>query len=297
MTVFNLGSINIDLVYTVKSFPGAGETLRATNFQRLPGGKGANQSLALAAAGAEVVHIGAIHRRDEWLGRNLADAGVDIGAVQKSETSTGHAVVMVNAAGENQIVLHPGANAEIDMSLATEAISKAGARDWALLQNETNGGAEFVAAARKAGMNVAYSAAPFDAEITLDLLPRVDLLIVNDGEAAALMKATGLKAAELGVEHLVITRGGDGAEYHGPEGPLRSPAFPVIAVDTTGAGDCFTGYFLATVASGGGIAEALHRASAAGALQVTRLGAAGAIPAAGDVTALMGTMGAGKGES
>lgn len=283
MPVFNLGSINIDLVYTMPHFPLPGETLAATGFQRLPGGKGANQSVALAAAGAEVFHIGALHGDDEWLADDLRGKGVDLSHLQVSNTPTGHAIVMVDAAGENQIILYPGANAEIDMARATKALGKAGTGDWALLQNETNGGAEFVKAARKAGMKIAYSAAPFDPDIALELLPDVDLLIVNAIEAEALMQATGRDAASLGVDHLVITRGGDGAEYFGTEGHFSQQAFAVDVVDTTGAGDCFFGYFLAALDTGSGAEKALNRAVAASALQVTRPGAAHAIPGADEV--------------
>lgn len=284
MAVFNLGSINIDLVYTMKAFPVPGETLAAAAFQRLPGGKGANQSVALAAARANVFHIGAMHRDDVWLSEYLAETGIDLSHLQKGETPTGHAIVMVNAEGENQIILNPGANAAIDMARATATLADAGPDDWALLQNETNGGAEFVAAARKAGMKIAYSAAPFEADVTLELLPQVDLLIVNAIEAEALMAATGTDAAGLGVDHLVITRGGDGAEYYGIAGHHARQAHAVKVVDTTGAGDCFFGYFLATLDAGGDAPTALARAVAASALQVTRPGAAMSIPTAAEVT-------------
>lgn len=278
MTIFNLGSINIDLIYRVTHFPAPGETMTTLEHERMLGGKGANQSIALARAGADIRHIGATRAEDGWLRAEMRRAGVDISGVQNSDLATGHAIVTVSADGENQIMLYPGANHTIDMARASEALAKAGPADWALLQNETNGAGEFVAAARERGMKIAYSAAPFDAELTASLLPQTDLLVVNEGEAAALSDMLGKPAAEAGIPHLVVTRGGDGADYAGVDGTLHSPAFAVTPVDTTGAGDCFFGFLLAGMAGGKPIETALREASAAAAIQVTRPGAAAAIP-------------------
>jgi ribokinase len=286
MTVFNLGSINIDLVYTVPHFPAPGETLTTLDYQRMLGGKGTNQSIALARAGSEVVHIGAAHVKDDWIRDEMHTAGVDISAVQTCQTATGHAVVSVSSDGENQILLWPGANHAIDMNAAITTLESATAGDWALLQNETCGGDEFVAAARARGLKVAYSAAPFDAEVTARLLPHTDLLVVNEVEAAALTEMLGRPPAAAGLPHLVITKGSSGADYYGEHdgthddegGSLHQPAFKVSPVDTTGAGDCFFGYLLAGIAEGGDMASSLRLASAAAALQVTHHGATAAIP-------------------
>ena len=278
MTIFNLGSINIDLIYCVTHFPAPGETMTTLEHERMLGGKGANQSIALARAGADIRNIGATRAEDGWLRAEMRRAGVDISGVQNSDLATGHAIVTVSADGENQIMLYPGANHTIDMARASEALAKAGPADWALLQNETNGAGEFVAAARERGMKIAYSAAPFDAEVTASLLPQTDLLVVNEGEAAALSDMLGKPAAEAGIPHLVVTRGGDGADYAGIDGTLHSPAFAVTPVDTTGAGDCFFGFLLAGMAGGKPIETALREASAAAAIQVTRPSAAAAIP-------------------
>ena len=289
MTVFNLGSINIDLVYTVPHFPAPGETLTTLDHQRTLGGKGANQSIALARAGGDVRHIGATNREDEWLRAEMRGAGVGMSGVQDSSLATGHAIVSVSVDGENQILLFPGANHDIDMDDANATLDQAGDGDWALLQNETNGGAEFVAAARHRGLKLAYSAAPFDAEITAGLLPHTDLLIVNEGEAEALAAMLGRPATAAGIPHLVITRGGDGADYTGEAGSFQQPAFGVDVVDTTGAGDCFFGYFLAELAVGVAVPQALRLASAAGALHVTRQGAGAVIPDRADVEAFLAT--------
>jgi ribokinase len=278
MTIFNLGSINIDLFYTVPHFPAPGETLASLDHRRALGGKGANQSIALARAGAPVVHIGATSPEDGWIRSEMREAGVDIGDIQDSDDATGHAVVTVSVDGENQILLCPSANATIDMGRAVAVLNAAQPGDWALLQNETNGAETFVEAARGRGLKLAYSAAPFDAAVTASLLPHTDLLIVNEGEAAALGEMLGRPPEESGVPHLVITRGGEGADYHGEAGHIHQPAFAVTPVDTTGAGDCFFGYFLAGMARGDAIDHTLRLAAAAAALQVTQHGAAAAIP-------------------
>ena len=283
MIVYNLGSINIDQVYTVPHFPQAGETLATLSYMRALGGKGANQSIALAQAGAQVTHIGAIHPADNWLITEMQSYGVDCSAVQHSEAATGHAIVAVNTAGENQILLHAGANAAIDIPAAITLLDQASHEDWALLQNETNGAADFVAAAKAKGVKIAYSAAPFDANVALALLPDLDLLVVNEGEAAALAAATNTAPDQLGVPHLVITKGAEGATYYDGTCVLTQQAFPVEAIDTTGAGDCFYGYFLAALIAHEPIERALQQATAASALQVTKAGAAEAIPSKADV--------------
>jgi ribokinase len=242
------------------------------------GGKGANQSIALARAGAIVRHIGATNAEDKWLRAEMSNAGVDIGGVQDSGLATGHAIVSVSDDGENQILLYSGANHDIDLPAAIAQLDAAGEGDWALLQNETNGADEFVEAARARGMKLAYSAAPFDAAITARLLPETDLLVVNEVEAAALSDMLGTPAKDAGIPHLVVTRGGDGANYDGIAGSFHVPAFSVTPVDTTGAGDCFFGYLLAAMAADRPMEQAMAEAAAAAAIQVTRPGAAAAIP-------------------
>jgi ribokinase len=164
------------------------------------------------------------------------------------------------------------------MDRACAVLDDAVAGDWALLQNETNGADSFVAAARKQGLKLAYSAAPFDASVVLDLLPHTDLLVVNEGEAAALGGALGKPVESAGIPHLVITLGSAGATYHGVSGTLVQPAFSVDVVDTTGAGDCYLGYLLAGMAAGDDIADAMAAAAAAAALHVSRPGTGAAIP-------------------
>jgi ribokinase len=279
MAVYNLGSINIDHIYTMPHLVGPGETLAATSYASALGGKGANQSVAIARAGGVVHHAGMIHSRDDgWLS-SMVSAGVNIDHILRGDSPTGHAIVAVDdKTAENQIILAPLSNASLPEELITDFLADAGEGAWALTQNETNLTAPFLREAKSKGLNVCYSAAPFVAEITAALLPLVDLLIVNAVEAEDLSAHCGSPLKDLGIRHLIVTLGGEGARYIGSEGEFAVPAIPVKAVDTTGAGDTYLGYVLAGIDGGASIADAMKTASHAAAVQVTRPGASAAIP-------------------
>lgn len=289
MTIYNLGSINIDHAYHVPNLPRPGETVAATALITGLGGKGANQSIAIARAGGQVTHIGAVGPDGGWTVEALRAAGVDTGAVRVIDVPTGHAMITVDAAAENAIVLFPGANSRIDEEQVSAALQKAGPGDWLLLQNETNGGVAAARAARAKGLRVAYCAAPFDADAVAEILSFVDLLAVNEGEAAQL-RADLPRAALEGCD-LLVTYGARGAAYIAADQTVKTRAFKVDPVDTTGAGDTFLGYALAGFDDGMTVEAALRRASAAAALQVTRAGAAEAIPLACEVAEFLAAQG------
>lgn len=287
MAIYNLGSVNIDHVYRVPHLPEPGETLASISFKSGLGGKGANQSIAVARAGGQVFHIGAIGVDGGWLADQMTDAGVDTQNLSVIDVPTGHAIINVDDAAENVIVLFTGANRALTEAMVNEALNGAGAGDWLLLQNETNLGVYAAKAAKARGMRVAYAAAPFDAEAAVEMLPVTDLLAVNDIEAAQLSEALGVDAADLPVPQVLITRGAEGATLQTGGDVIAVDAFRVEPVDTTGAGDTFLGYFLATLDKGETPRNALVQASAASALQVTKAGAAEAIPLAADVNAFL----------
>ncbi len=286
MTIFNLGSINIDYIYRLPHLPVAGETLAALSFRAALGGKGANQSIAIARAGGTVSHGGMVSSSDEhWL-KILADDGVNLDAVIRGDLPSGHAIVAVDAAsGENQIILNPASNQAIDKSVIPLLLETAAVGDWALAQNETNLTTDFLHEAKKRGLRICYSAAPFVASVVADLLPIVDLLIVNEVENRALLDH--LAGAGIGVAHLIVTKGSAGATYQGIDGTFDCPAVPVQAVDTTGAGDTYLGYVLAALDAGGSMVDAMGIAAAAAAIQVTKSGASEAIPYVKDVNAII----------
>lgn len=288
MRVFNLGSINIDHIFRLGHFPAPGETLTAQDYLCCLGGKGANQSLALALGGAQVLHIGRMAAPDEHFISPLQRAGVCLDQVATDAKASGSAVVLVDQeSGENQIIINPGANQQIASAQIDMALAQASAGDWALAQNETNNVSQFLQQAKSRGMNVCYSAAPFVAETALALLPHTDLLIVNQIEAAALASALDCPLDKIPVPHLVITLGADGARYIGEDGDWSLPSPKVEAVDTTGAGDTFLGFMLASLTNGVSMRTAMHQALAAAALQVTRKGTADAIPSLDEVKQFM----------
>ncbi|ARE40616.1 Ribokinase [Rhodovulum sp. P5] len=284
MTVYCLGSINADHVYSVPHLPVPGETIAAHGLTRGLGGKGANQSVAAARAGADVVHIGAVGPDGDWAVARLAGFGIDTAPVAVVEDPTGHAIINVGADGENAIVIYPGANLRQGDARIAAALAQAGPGDTLLLQNETSHQVQAACLAAAQGLRVIYSAAPFDLDAVASVLPHVSLLAVNAIEAAQLDAAFG---AARGAE-VIVTEGAQGACWRFDGGEVRVPAFPVQAVDTTGAGDCFIGSVAAALDRGLDRAGALRFASAAAALQVTRLGTADAIPSRTEVEAFLG---------
>lgn len=288
MAVFNLGSINIDHFYRVPHLPLPGETLAVDSYHRGLGGKGANQSVAALRAGAKVVHIGAIGADDAWIADQLSAQGLSLDAIARVPAATGHAVIAVDPAGENAILIHPGANRAQSPEVIARALALAGPGDSLMLQNETSHQSLAAKAARARGLRVFYSAAPFDLPPLLEVLGHVTHLLVNALEAEALMRETGTALADLPVEAVIVTRGAAGAEWISSDAaPLFVPAFKVRPIDTTGAGDCFAGSLVAGLDRGLPPAEALRYAAAAAALQVTREGTAEAMPTRAETEAFL----------
>ncbi|NOX39577.1 MAG: ribokinase [Alphaproteobacteria bacterium] len=278
MAIFNLGSINADYFYGLDHLPAAGETLAADDFIVGLGGKGANQSIAAVFGGAKVIHMGAIGTDGIWARDRLGEIGVDVEHVAVLEMPTGHAIINVDREGENSIVIFSSANVAQDEERIRAALDLARKDDVCILQNETNLVRFTAELAHQKGMRVIYSAAPFDADHAAGVLPFVDLLVVNEVEAAQLSQALGVGADKLPVPEVLITKGGDGAEYRAGATEISVAAFEVQPVDTTGAGDTYLGFFVAGIDAGIDIKGAMTFAAAAAAIQVTRQGTAEAIP-------------------
>lgn len=285
MAIFNLGSINADLFYRVPHLPAPGETLAATSFSRGLGGKGANMSVAAARAAARCVHIGAVGADGAWAVQRLMEYGVYTQHIVTLGADTGNALIAIDEAGENNIILYPGANQRIPPDHVRAALDDAGPSDIFLTQNETNLQREAAEIASGKGMRVAYAAAPFDAEAVKSVLPLLDLLFLNEVEARQLQEATGLAPDALPVRDVIVTLGGQGARWHNTDvGETRHfPAVEVTPVDTTGAGDTFTGYVLAGLDRGLPMPQAIGQAMIAAAIMVTRQGTADVIPDLRDV--------------
>lgn len=272
---YNLGSINLDLVYQVPHFPVPGETLMSTDFRRYPGGKGLNQSVAMARAGASVVHIGACGPDADFCLQELSDAGVEL-AVDQTRPVSGQGVIYVDPTGENQIVLLPAANLEITPQQISQGLRAMDCQDWLVLQNETNLQVEAARQASGLGARVAYSAAPFESYAMAEIMPHVDLVAMNQGESEQAMLALGSQPERWGCQ-VLITLGSQGSKFFDGQQWFEQAAMAVEPVDTTGAGDTFFGYFIAHLDQAGP-QQALNLATRASAIQITRPGAASAIP-------------------
>lgn len=287
MTIWNLGSVNADMVYRLPHLPGPGETLAAFGFQKGLGGKGANMSVAGARAGSRVELIGAIGVDGAWMRDRLAEYGVGVSHLAMAGETSGHAIIAVDAQGENQIVILPAANLLIDEDAVHRALDAAGPGDIAVCQNETNVQVVFARAARARGLRVAYAAAPFTVDAVQAILPEIDLLILNEVEARQMETALSCGIDALPVRDVVVTLGAEGCRWIDTKsGENRIFPTPKVEVlDTTGAGDTFTGFLLAGLDQGLGMAQAIDGALRAAAVMVTRLGTADVIPTQAEVTA------------
>ena len=281
-----LGSVNMDLVTTTPHLPAAGETVLGTSFRTVPGGKGANQAMAAARAGGAVTFIGAVG--DDQFGYALTEAlrsgGVDVNQLRQTHGASGIAAIAVDENAENNIVVVPGANGTVVGLTDTdrEAIRAAGIL---VCQLEIPLSAVVSAAGVAAAANVPVLLNPSPARaLPAELLAAVSLLVLNEGEADTIGKD-----ALAAVAHVVITLGRAGAHYRGSEAEFDVPAPPVTAIDTTGAGDAFTGALALAWASGLDPRAALQRACAAGALATTIAGAGGSAPDAARIDELVGS--------
>ncbi|WP_457650790.1 ribokinase [Profundibacter sp.] len=285
MTIYNLGSINADHFYQVSHLPDPGETLAADAFSTGLGGKGINQSVAAAQAGSKVVHIGAVGPDGQWAVDRIAGFGIETQHIQRVETPTGHAIINVDAGGENAIVIFSGANNCQSVMQIEQVLGGADKGDILLLQNETTLQAEAAKIAHDRGLKVIYSAAPFSVEAVRNVMEYVTILMMNQVESEQLCAGLETDLASLPVSEIIVTKGSNGAMWLQPETGETSytPSFPVKPVDTTAAGDTFAGYVAAGLDQGMNVQDAMRRASAAAALKVTRKGTADVIPSADEV--------------
>ena len=276
--ILNIGSLNLDYVYAVPHFVAAGETLLATRRDVFAGGKGLNQTVAAARAGAQVFHGGAVGADGDMLLDLLRDAGADVSAVSRVDVPTGHAIIEVNPQGENSIIILGGANRAVSPETVEAALAKVDAGDILLLQNEINGLDAIIRRAADKGLRILFNPAPMEAAVKELPLHLLDTLIVNEGEGRALGGDMDALRAAYPRQKILLTQGSRGATLWTGSERLFQPAFPVKAVDTTAAGDCFLGYYAAALAENLPYADALRLASAASALAVQRQGAAPSIP-------------------
>jgi len=282
--ILNFGSLNIDHVYQVEHIVRPGETLPSASYQVFAGGKGANQSAALAKAGAAVFHAGRVGPEGGWLVEKLAGLGADMRYTVEDQAPTGHALIQVDTQGRNAIVLFPGCNQRLDEAQIDSTLADFGPGDLLLLQNEVNQLPHLMRRARDRGLRICFNPAPFTPQVQEYPLELVDILVLNEVEGEGL---SGKQEPRGVVEALVrryprasivLTLGAEGVLYSSPQECFHVPAQQVQAADTTAAGDTFIGYFLVGLAAGQAPRQAAQRACRAAALCVGRPGAMDSIP-------------------
>ena len=288
MRILNFGSLNLDYVYSVEHFVQPGETLAALSRAVKAGGKGLNQSVALARAGAAVSHAGCLGTGGGPLKDLLEENNVNTDYLLSVPEMQGHTVIQVDPQGENSILLFGGSNRCVPSSHILNVISCFGKGDWLLLQNEINQIPMIVDLAYENGMNIVLNPSPYDAGLNEVDLEKLDWLLVNEIEAEQISgeKDPDKVWNKLHEKHkqlsLLITLGGRGSlawqVSNGLVESVRVDAVHVSPVDTTAAGDTYTGYFIAGLAEGKPLRQCMDLASRAAAIAVTRPGAAESIP-------------------
>ena len=286
MNILSFGSLNLDKVYRVPHFVGPGETLSGLSLAEHCGGKGLNQSVAMAKAGGRVWHAGCVGRADGGpLLEMLADSGVDTSLVRQLDQPTGHAIIQVDESGQNCILLYGGANQAITTGQIDETLERFQAGDLLVLQNEINNLPYLMEAAARRGLAIVLNPSPMDEKIAGYPLEYVDYFLLNEieagdicgtqGEGEELLEKLGEKFPKA---KIVLTLGGDGSMYRDGGLVLKQPIYRVPVVDTTAAGDTFTGFFIGGLMLGEEPKEALDHAAKAAAIAVSRPGAAPSIP-------------------
>ena len=284
MKVLNIGSMNLDLVYTVDHIVQPGETEASVSMNTFLGGKGMNQSVALAKAGVEVYQGGMIGEDGQPFLDACAEYGVHADYIRKLPGKSGHAVIQIDKNAQNCILLYGGANQMLTEEYVDEVLSHFGAEDMLLLQNEVNQLPYIVDRAYEKGMQIALNPSPFNEKLDAVDMTKISLFLLNEVEGNQVTGETEPEAIIAKMQALyphakiVLTLGKDGAMYAEGDQRVYQPIFPVKAVDTTAAGDTFTGYFLAGMADGMSVADTLKMSAKASSIAVTRAGAVPSIP-------------------
>jgi len=287
MKVLNFGSLNIDYVYDVDNFVKKGETISSKTLNVFCGGKGLNQSVALARAGAEVYHAGMIGEDGKFLLDLLKEAGVNIdNVVIRDDIRTGNAIIQRDKSGDNCIILFSGANRSITKDYVDRVLSGFKEGDYIVLQNEISELPYIVENAHKIGMKIVLNPSPMDEKIRELNLDYVDYFLLNETEALKLseieefdskkcMKKLISRFENAGI---LITLGDKGSIYSDGKINVEQSVVKTEVVDTTAAGDTFTGYFVSGILAGKEMKTVIKEATVASSITVSRIGAAPSIP-------------------
>ena len=290
MKVLNFGSLNIDYVYSLDHFVQKGETISSEALHIFPGGKGLNQSVALGRAGVSVSHAGAVGKDGDFLLELLKESCVDTKYIQVLEgVQTGTAIIQNDKSGDNCIILYSGANHQITKEQIANTISDFEKGDFLVLQNEINGMDSIVRVAEEKGLKIVLNPSPMNEKILGLPLQYVDYFVLNEVEAAQILGLDNIseKDGEKFVRELhdayprakiVLTLGAEGSIYFDGEKLYRQRAYKTEVVDTTAAGDTFSGFFIAGILRGDTVEQAMDTAARAAGIAISRPGAAPSIP-------------------
>lgn len=291
MKVLNIGSMNLDHVYTVDHIVEPGETQSSTQLQLFLGGKGMNQSVALAKAGVEVYQGGMIGEDGSVFLDACQEYGIHADYIRTVDARTGHAIIQIDKNAQNCILLYGGANQALTEAYVDEVISQFDSGDILLLQNEVNLLPYIVDRGYAQGMKIVLNPSPFDDKLKAVDMTKISLFLLNEIEGYQL---TGCREPDAIIDSIrerfphaavVLTLGSDGAVYADQSCKHFQPIFPIKAVDTTAAGDTFTGYFIAGLAQGMEIPDILRMSAKASSIAVSRAGAVPSIPYRDEVIA------------
>ena len=284
MKILNIGSLNIDYVYQVDHMVAPGETLMASKRDVYCGGKGLNQSIAMSRAGLQVNHAGCIGAEGMMLTDLLKENDVNVDAVEVLMESTGHAIIQVDTTGQNCILLYGGANRLLTKEYIDDVLKDYGENDILLLQNEVNNLDYIIDSAYEKKMKIILNPSPYDSALDACDMTKISLFLLNEVEGKQM---TGYDKPEDILTQLskiypnaevVLTLGENGSVYQCEGKRYAQKAYSVDAIDTTAAGDTFTGYFIAGMVEGKSPKECLDLAAKASSIAVTRQGAAPSIP-------------------
>lgn len=282
--ILNFGSLNIDTVYSLPRIVRPGETLSATSIDEFVGGKGFNQSIALSRAGAAVSHAGKIGKDGKKLLECLLGEGIDCKHLITSAGLSGHALIQREPSGQNSIILYGGTNQEVSKEEIDSALADYSEGDILISQNEISNVPYLLKKAAEKKMLIALNPSPIDDEILSLSLDDITWLFINEIEGHDYTQKSNPKDIIKALRErypkikILLTLGTEGAVYSDAKQTLEHPSYKVSAVDTTGAGDTFLGYFIGSVSTGLSAEEALKTASLAAALTVTKAGAMPSIP-------------------
>lgn len=284
MKILNMGSLNYDYVYSVSHIVKPGETILSRNMETFCGGKGLNQSVALARAGEKVYHAGLIGADGDLLKKICCENNIDTSFIKMIGGKSGHTIIQVDESGQNCILLYGGSNQSFTKDYIDRVLEAFDEDDWILLQNEVNHLDYIIETAYEKGLQIALNPSPYNERVEECDLSKVSLFLLNEIEGEQITgksdqnEILDAMAERFSDAHILLTLGSEGVIYRDKTTQCSHGIYLVDAVDTTAAGDTFTGYFIYAVLHEMPIPEALGLSSKASAIAVSRAGAVASIP-------------------